>query len=146
METTTVVPHKKQTFVVEDEGKIRMQGRDGEREYLNSDNDFEETFGVGRCLGFYLFCFKSKRPSTRDYVMLQQDVQGGHDQFHNNNESNWFVKRGIFFFLNGNGYIKEEKHQIQNNSNGGLHVQNFLPVVKNLCSSYILKGFLTTAP
>ncbi|MCL7028248.1 hypothetical protein MKW94_010893 [Papaver nudicaule] len=94
METTTVVPHKKQTFVVEDEGKIRMQGRDGEREYLNSDNDFEENFGVGRCLGFYLFCFKSKRPSSRDYVMLQQDVQGGDDQFHNNNESNWFVKRG----------------------------------------------------
>ncbi|MCL7023914.1 hypothetical protein MKW94_013576 [Papaver nudicaule] len=94
METTTVVPQKKQKFVVEDEVKKRIQGRHEEEEEEGGDDDFEETFGAGRCFGFDLFCFKSNRHSTRDYGMLQQDGQGGDDQFHSNHESNWFVKRG----------------------------------------------------
>ncbi|KAI3929796.1 hypothetical protein MKX01_025964 [Papaver californicum] len=81
METTTTVPH---------EDKQRMQRRVDEEEY--TDDDFEETFGAGRCWGFDLFCVKSKRVSARNYGMIQQD--GGDDQYCNNGESNWFVKRG----------------------------------------------------
>ncbi|KAI3982154.1 hypothetical protein MKX01_019060 [Papaver californicum] len=83
METTTTVPHEDK------------QRRVDEEEY--TDDDFEETFGAGRCWGFDLFCVKSKRVSARNYGMLQQDGEGGggDDQFYNNNnESNWFVKRG----------------------------------------------------
>ncbi|KAI3868405.1 hypothetical protein MKW92_023167 [Papaver armeniacum] len=88
MESITV-PHMKQTF-----GEAEDKGRgDEDDEYIDSDDDFEETFGAGRCWGFDLFCFKSKRAGTRNYGMIQQE-DGGDDQYYNNNQSNWFVKRG----------------------------------------------------
>ncbi|KAI3909758.1 hypothetical protein MKW98_014175 [Papaver atlanticum] len=83
METTTV-PH---------EDKKRAQGSDHEEEYIDSDDDFEETFGAGRCWGFDLFCFKSRRAGTRNYGMIQQE-DGGDDQYYNTSKGNWFVKRG----------------------------------------------------